>query len=393
LVLTTVPLAWGTFEVAVRYVYALEELAVPTFLFNLSYYFVATAALVPAAILWSRNGDDDSSSTSSDPIGTTPLEATETTMPNETIKNNMNNNKNNWPVVGGMELGTYLFVGNLLQVVGLQTVPADRAAFLLQLTTVFVPLAQANRSARVWVACGLALAGVGIMGLDDSSEDASAVEPSVLAIVQSTLDRLSQQQQQLQWSTGDSLIVLAAVSYTFHCIRLEGYAQQTSAVRLAACKATAETTWSAVAVLVVILSALSLTPTNESGSNDFTAFLSQSGQECLDFVAAVSTGLSNGSVSTASLLPAVLATIWTGLVPVAYTIAAQSYGQRRVRPVTANLIYTIQPVCTAVFAYLLLHESLGLLGYIGGALIGSAVLLVVAQQDETSNAKINASGS
>ena len=72
--------------------------------------------------------------------------------------------------------------------------------------------------------------------------------------------------------------------------------------------------------------------------------------------------------------------LWTGLVPVAYTIAAQSYGQARVRnPVTANLIYTIQPICTAIFAYLVLREQLDLYGYIGGAVIGGAVLLVVTE--------------
>ena len=72
------------------------------------------------------------------------------------------------------------------------------------------------------------------------------------------------------------------------------------------------------------------------------------------------------------------------LVTVAYTIYAQSYGQSRVRPATANLIYTTQPICTAIFAWFLLGESLGPAGYIGGSLIGFAVLLVTAPQvDDT----------
>lgn len=84
-------------------------------------------------------------------------------------------------------------------------------------------------------------------------------------------------------------------------------------------------------------------------------------------------------------IPAILAILWTGLVPVAYTILAQSFGQSRVRPVTANLIYTIQPICTAIFAFLLLQETLGPAGFFGGTLIGAAVLLVVMDTSSEGN--------
>lgn len=35
-------------------------------------------------------------------------------------------------VIAGAELGFYLFLGNSLQVIGLKTVPSDRAGFLVQ---------------------------------------------------------------------------------------------------------------------------------------------------------------------------------------------------------------------------------------------------------------------
>jgi drug/metabolite transporter (DMT)-like permease len=91
---------------------------------------------------------------------------------------------------------------------------------------------------------------------------------------------------------------------------------------------------------------------------------------------------STSSGSSSSILPLGLATLWTGLVPVSYTIYAQSYGQARVRPVTANLIYTSQPIWTAVFAYSILGERLEATGYIGGALIGASVLLAVLPQQD-----------
>jgi drug/metabolite transporter (DMT)-like permease len=66
---------------------------------------------------------------------------------------------------------------------------------------------------------------------------------------------------------------------------------------------------------------------------------------------------------------------------VAYTIYAQSFGQRYIPAATANLIYTTQPLYTAFFAWLLLGETLGPLGYAGGVIILLAVLLVSTDSD------------
>jgi drug/metabolite transporter (DMT)-like permease len=323
------------------------------------------------------------------------------------------NEQPNQPNKPQRELGLYLFAGNLLQVIGMQTVPADRAAFLLQLTTLFVPVAQAAvdrstaalSSPRVWIAGLVALAGVAVLGLD-SDHDSSNIDGSSFlfwhpdAVLRSSSPQDTmlfqlQQLQALQWSTGDALIVLAAVAYTFHCIRLEKYAQTTSAIQLAACKASTETALSAAALLVAIAVAAGNTNGNDHGtlltssSSGFGAFLQQAGTESIVFLEDV-TSSKNGrsmlsSQGDSALLPALLATAWTGLVPVAYTIAAQSYGQRRVRPVTANLIYTVQPICTALFAFLLLRETLGAAGFAGGAMIAAAVLLVVAAGDDDDN--------
>ena len=92
-------------------------------------------------------------------------------------------------------------------------------------------------------------------------------------------------------------------------------------------------------------------------------------------------GISSGSVSQAMLLPALGAVMWTGWVTCAYTIYAQSFGQSRVNPTDANLIYTIQPIFTAIFAWGLLGETLGPAGYLGGALIGTAVYLVAVSEE------------
>jgi drug/metabolite transporter (DMT)-like permease len=90
-----------------------------------------------------------------------------------------------------------------------------------------------------------------------------------------------------------------------------------------------------------------------------------------------------------------LATLWTGLVTVAYTIYAQSYGQSRIPATTANLIYTIQPFFTASIAWKVLNETtLGVYGYVGGSLIGAAVVLVVllVEDDDNNNNNNNNDG-
>lgn len=316
IVLLTVPIAWGTFEPAVRLVYALEN-PMPGFLFGASYYLVATASLGAASALVVNN---DNTSSAKEP--------------------------NKW---GGIELGTYLFVGNALQVLGLQTITSDRAAFLLQLTTIFVPVVDAtmNRSTvslRSWFACCMALVGIAVLTFDGDNESLS-----------------------IGLTRGDGFVILAAFCYTFHCIRLQIYARRTAVLSLAYQKALVEFGWS---VLVVAL--LSFSPP------DSPRFVQEQRETIQNFVRWLSEGLYEGNAGVMTGLTTIIAaSTWTGLVSVAYTIAAQSYGQRHVKPVTANLIYTLQPVATAVVAWLLLHESLpSPINYTGAALLGVAVVVV-----------------
>jgi len=249
-----------------------------------------------------------------------------------------------------------------------------------QLTTIFVPLAQAGIardllaiSARTWAACGIALLGVAIMGLD--GQDSSSLSEQ-----QPAIDRLLQLGS--NWSGGDLFIVGAAVAYTFHCIRLELYAKTTSAVRLATCKAFTETVLSLTSVVGLILFSMQsgVPPGTSEIKSSVSTFASQSGQDIVNFMSTTLNGVTEGSLQMNVVISAIAAVIWTGLVTCAYTIYAQSYGQSKVPPVTANLIYTIQPICTALVAWIVLGETLGPAGYAGGGLIGSAVLLVATDQ-------------
>ena len=362
LVLLTVPMAWGTFEPAVRYVYDVQP-DVPPFVFQLAYYAIATSALaiLAASPFFSRR--------------TLPEKAVVDTQDTTTTTTSQ------WSLVsiqGGLELGTYLFLGNAMQVVGLKTIPSDRAAFLLQLTTIFVPLVQSLAARNIstlriktWVACFMALAGVGCIGLDGSSSTptstSSIMDLSNLPVV---------------FSAGDVYIVLAALFYTFHCIRLEAYAKTTPAIQLALAKASTETLWCGLVILLALLAA-----TSTMGGNDSPSALLDlahaSGENMMAYKESLMNSLQDTSITLEQWAKLAAATTWIALVTISYTLTAQSYGQARVPPATANLIYTVQPLFTALIAFLFLGETLGPAGYGGGFLIGSAVVLTIQDEPTT----------
>ena len=115
-------------------------------------------------------------------------------------------------------------------------------------------------------------------------------------------------------------------------------------------------------------------------SSSTPAFVAEMGTEVHSFFATMAEAASSGSLSYHSILPAAGAVLWTGWVTCAYTIYAQSYSQRRVGPTSANLIYTAQPIFSAIFAWALLGETLGPAGYGGGTLIAAALALIATSE-------------
>jgi drug/metabolite transporter (DMT)-like permease len=353
-VLMTVPVAWGTYVPVVRYLYEIQP-AVPGFVFSASYYAVASVTTL-TIVAWQekarRRTDKESPSNCS----------------TKNFTEDQANAKVPFPILGGIELGVYLFLGNCLQVVGLKTVPSDRAGFLVQLTTVMVPVLEAilggnllTVPTRTWFSCLLAFTGICVMNLDGLTGAASL--PSIVAVFKT-------------FSQGDVLILAAAVFYTIHVVRLGRYAKETTPMKLAASKATIETILSTG--LVIVLMSLVGTP-------GLPSFLQDSATEISNFFSTIAKNIASGAISQSAILSAIGATLWTGLVTCAYTIFAQSFGQTRVGPTEANLIYSIQPICTALFAFLLLGETMGPAGVVGGAFIGAAVYLVTTTGDSSSN--------
>jgi len=161
----------------------------------------------------------------------------------------------------GAELGGYLYLGNFFQVLGLQWTTADRAAFLVQLTTVLVPVLESSVNrvrfgaaakplpTRVWAACLLAVGGVVVISADGAGVDlASAARTLFLHVggggggggggVASTAASAVAASSSSSLSVrGDAFVVLSAVLYSVHVLRLGSIAPKTPPLKLAQTKA------------------------------------------------------------------------------------------------------------------------------------------------------------
>lgn len=70
-----------------------------------------------------------------------------------------------------------------------------------------------------------------------------------------------------------------------------------------------------------------------------------------------------------------LAIVYLAVVATALVAVLQTYAQRVVPAHVAALIFVLEPVIAAIFAFFLLGERLGALGWIGGALVVAAMFL------------------
>lgn len=67
--------------------------------------------------------------------------------------------------------------------------------------------------------------------------------------------------------------------------------------------------------------------------------------------------------------------LYLGIAATALTIWMQTYGQRFIGAAEAAVIYTLEPVWAAIFAVIILAEPLGLMSWIGAAVICVATLV------------------
>jgi drug/metabolite transporter (DMT)-like permease len=215
---------------------------------------------------------------------------------------------------GGI-LGVIVLVSYVAQAYGLEHISSNRSAFLTSLNVLMVPLLGILLGARprwlVLVAASLACSGIGLMSWDGGGH---------------------------LWA--DTATVLGALAYALDVIILSRWAGRHSARHLAA----TQIVWMAVLGAVWMLF-------NAQGTDRMASLPGR-----LDL--GVLAGL-----------------MYLGCVATAGMLLLQAIAQRHVSADKAALVYAMEPVFAALFAWMVLGEVLGIQAALGGGLVVFAVIL------------------
>jgi len=281
----------------------------------------------------------------------------------------------------GVELGLYLFVGSTVQILGIQGTSATRAAILVQLTTIIVPLLDSLLSKRavsksIWLACLLAFTGIVFI-----SGGGDADVSSLLKALTSS-DGGMGQLLGASFLRGDLLVCISAIFYSLHLVRLGQVAKRVNPVNLARVKSLTELVASASALAIALsFSPEGLTTASASASasgadstvGNVASSLLSTGQQLQVFLEAA---LDNPTGN--NQLFAVFAVLWNGIFSTALTTWAQTVGQQTVTATTANLLYSTQPIWAAAVSFVLLGDRVMSQSFlIGCAFLSTALFAAI----------------
>lgn len=214
----------------------------------------------------------------------------------------------------GAFMGALVLLSYVLQAYGLEFISSNRSAFLTSLNVLMVPfLALAFGTRLTWpvlAAAVMACGGIGLMSWDGGAH-----------------------------LVADTATVLSALAYALYVILLSQRASRHKARELAA----AQIVWMAILGLVWML----LVASGTDRLNTLPQRVSPEVLGCL---------------------------IYLGVVATSGMLFLQAVAQRHVPASKAALVYAMEPVFAAMFAWMLLSEGLGLRAAIGAALVVLAVV-------------------
>jgi drug/metabolite transporter (DMT)-like permease len=215
----------------------------------------------------------------------------------------------------GAVLGVVALVSYVTQAYGLQFISSNRSAFITSLNVLMVPMLGMLMGVRppwiVWVAALLACSGIGLMSWDGASH---------------------------WWA--DLATVLCALAYAAYVILLSQWSARHDPRHLAA----TQIIWMAILGSAWMLLA-------SVGTNSVSTL-----PQRID-------------------MPVLVGLLYLGLVATAGLLFLQALGQRYVSADKAALIYAMEPVFAALFAWLWLGEVLTLQASLGASMVVFAVLM------------------
>jgi drug/metabolite transporter (DMT)-like permease len=214
----------------------------------------------------------------------------------------------------GVVIGLFLFLGYAFQTTGLQFTTASKGGFITGLSVLLVPVI-----AFVFLRQGVSR-GV-VVGL--------ALAPIGLYLLSFSGAGAA------GFGLGDLLVLGCAVAFAAHIVSISAYAPRYDPVGLSIVQVGVVAALSGVGALLVERPLIVPPPTAAFGA------------------------------------------AYTGLLATAVVLGVQNSIQRFTTPVHTALIFSLEPVFAALFAYLVAGETLGPLGLLGGAII--LVGMIVAE--------------
>jgi drug/metabolite transporter (DMT)-like permease len=224
----------------------------------------------------------------------------------------------------------FMYAGTTCHIFGMSLTTANHGAFLLQLTTLIVPVLQSFRGERIprqiQLAVVLALAGIVAFTQDPGSASTAALDPDNIRL-------------------GDTLVLGAAVFYSFYDIQTFYWGREVPRTELVTIKIGFQ------AVLSCLLCAAVNGP-------EVQAYLAD-------------------GPDYEVLVPTIL---WSGLIVNALATFLQVGGMQAVGPTRAQTIFASQPLWAGCLNFVFLGEIVGTQGFVGGgAFLGALFLAATAK--------------
>ena len=265
----------------------------------------------------------------------------------------------------GFELGIYMFLGYAFQAIGLETTTASRSGFLLYLNVKLVPffarvLYGKSISARSWLSALVAFIGTSLLALDNNNGGVGSGGSGISSTVVSTI------------TVGDLWSIAAAATSAIFILRMEsasGEVEKSSELNAA-------TLWTVTLLSVLWTMSISIIHdvSNTDGSTAAAAAMVMADDGSATTITAFFTIFIQ---SIQQIYHETVFTITQHFIPLLYlsgiTTALANYiqskAQQNISAERASIIYALDPVYGAIFANLLLGETLGKVGLVGVLLI------------------------
>jgi drug/metabolite transporter (DMT)-like permease len=208
----------------------------------------------------------------------------------------------------GAILGVVVYCSYVTQVIGLQSTSANRSAFITSLNVILVPILGVvlgrSLSKRIWLAAGLALAGIGVLSWEGGA-----------------------------LTMGDLWVLGCAISYAVYILLMEAIAPKHPPLSL-------------TIVQLVVIALLGLIWAVPDLWRQLPVLRENWG-----------------------------AIVYLGVMATAMTTWTQAIAQRHVSATETAIIYALEPLFAAMFAFWWIGESLGTRGLLGGAMVIVAMVL------------------